>query len=128
MYIYDSDIDISRVSFLNNVSGNRSAYIIQAEIFRRNDEIYDYDKIVKKGFADLTRILNITPNNNSKFSSKFIKYSYPIPTIDREIFHNKIRKFYENFEVNLIGIYGNWEYTFSEQTYYNAFEFGKNEK
>lgn len=125
MYIYDQNIDISRVSLLNNVNGKDKEFLIQAEIFRRNDEKYNFELLVKKNVKHLKKILKISDDCILLKESKFIKYSYVVPTSDRKFNQNMIASFLQKNNVKPIGIYGNWEYTFSEQSYHNGYKEGE---
>lgn len=125
-YVYDEDIDISRVSLLHNVKGfEDSNPIIQAEIFRRNDENYDFDNIYKKGIDDLMKILDITPDQIQVVEPKKIEYSYVVSDINKREIVSKITKFLEKKCVKLIGLYGKWNYVWSDKAYENGYNDGK---
>jgi protoporphyrinogen oxidase len=124
-YIYDQDVDISRVSLLNNVSGSDGKTIIQAEIFRRNDESRDVQKLVDKGVKDLLKIFRSDSEDIVLAAHSLIEYTYPVPlkNTDKEV--NRLKDELRQLGIHTIGVYGNWDYTFSDLTYQNAYNYGK---
>ncbi len=125
-YIYDEDIDISRVSLLHNIRGIvDSNSIIQAEIFRRNDENYNLNNIVEKGVKDLIKILDISTEQIEIIEPKKIEYSYVISDKNKVEIVNKLIKYFECHDIKSIGLYGKWEYVWSDKAYENGFTDGK---
>lgn len=124
-YIYDENIDISRVSLLNNVRGVSKNLIVQAEIFRRNDELKDVQSLVTKGISDLLRIFKCNKNDIVSSSHLEVEHTYPVPLIDSPKVVSTLKTELENLEIYTFGVYGNWNYTFSDLTYKNAYEYGK---
>lgn len=124
-YIYDEHVDISRVSLLNNVSGSEDKTIIQAEIFRRNDESRDVQKLVDKGVKDLLKIFNCDTADIVLAEHSLIEYTYPVPLKNTPKEVNHLKDELKQLGIHTIGVYGNWDYTFSDLTYKNAYDYGK---
>lgn len=125
-YVYDKDIDISRISLLHNVKGiEDSNPIIQAEIFRRNDENYNMDSIVEKGVNDLMKIFDISRDQIEIVEPKKIEYSYVVSDENKTEIVNQLTKYFEGEGVKSIGLYGKWDYVWSDKAYENGYNDGK---
>ena len=124
-YIYDEQIDISRVSLLNNVKGSGDEIIVQAEIFRRNDEKWEVQNLVDKGVEDLLQIIGCDPVDVVLTAHSLIEYTYPVPLKNTSNEVRILKKDLRQLDIHTIGIYGNWNYTFSDLTYQNAYDYGK---
>lgn len=119
-YFYDSEIEASRMSILSNITRNKSKnYQGQIEIFRRNDENYSLDDLLtnSKKF-----IINFFKLKNEKdiliFFHKIYKYSYPVPLKSNKI--NIIHKWLNTKQIYPFGLYGNWKYMWSDESYMNG--------
>jgi protoporphyrinogen oxidase len=126
-YVYDEDMDISRVSIIDNLTSNRNKDTIafQVEIFRRCDENFDINKIAEKGLIDLCRILKISSNNIINHEVQFIKYAYVISDNNRFDSVKLIEKFYESNNVYGIGLFGRWNYVWSDAAFLSGVEMAK---
>ncbi len=98
-YIYDENIDISRVSLLNNVRGVFGNLIVQAEIFRRNDELKDVQSLVKKGISDLLRIFQCNEYDIVSSSHLEVEHTYPVPLIDTPKIISTLKNELENLGI-----------------------------
>ena len=123
-YVYDDDVDICRVSCIHNVRGGDTVRQVQAEIFRRNDEDRNIELLINKGVEDLARIMAFTNDEIISQSSSFIEYTYPVPLIGTGEIVETLKEELESLDIFSIGVYGNWDYTFSDLTFKNAYEFG----
>jgi protoporphyrinogen oxidase len=126
-YVYDKKFDISRVSIMNNLSGTSSSQHVglQLEIFRRNDEVFNVDELKVKAIKDIQVILNIKSDDIIDSEVNFIKFAYVISDHNCLESVRQIHKYYEGFDAHMIGIYGNWEYMWSDAAYYNGVSMAK---
>lgn len=125
-YVYDKDIDISRISLLHNIKGMEDSNpLIQAEVFRRNDENFNMDSIVEKGVNDLMEIFDISKEQIVILEPKKIEYSYVVSDKNKIEIVNKLKNYFEDQGVKLIGLYGKWEYVWSDKAYENGYKDGK---
>ena len=120
------EIDVSRMSIINNLNQSKNLsdfYIVQMEVFRRNDEKINYEKIDKNIKNHLLTFFKI--NNNDIFFQKriFINKAYPIPLIGVEEKRLKILKYLEDHNIYQIGLYGKWKYIWSDQSFLDGYNF-----
>ncbi len=123
-YFYDEQVDVSRMSILNNLNQNYNKddyYLIQMEVFRRNDEKIDtssMDQNVKKHLLDFFKI----KENQIFFEKKIIiDKAYPIPLIDTEEIRLKVINYLRERDVHQIGLYGKWKYMWSDQSFLDGY-------
>tara|TARA_B100001057_G_scaffold414375_1_gene431438 strand:- start:1059 stop:2318 length:1260 start_codon:yes stop_codon:yes gene_type:complete len=123
-YFYDEKIDVSRMSILNNFNQNDNIdeyYLIQMEVFRRNDEKVDtlgMDQNVKDHLLDFFKI----KENQIFFEKKIvIEKAYPIPLINTEKIRLKIIDYLKENDIYQIGLYGKWKYMWSDQSFLDGF-------
>ena len=125
-YFYDMEIDVSRMSIINNLNQSKNLndfYIVQMEVFRRNDEKINYEKIDENIKNHLLTFFKI--NNNDIFFQKriFINKAYPIPLIGVEEKRLRILKYLEDHNIYQIGLYGKWKYIWSDQSFLDGYNF-----
>lgn len=120
-YIYDSDIDVSRVKVTSNVAPDsvpRGTTVLQTELFVRDDETFDVERQKEKAVRDMARILGFDPSRDVQSVSHIIvKHAYPIPTIDRHERTERIIAWYEQRGIYPAGLFGRWKYMWSDQAF-----------
>ena len=125
-YFYDKDIECSRMSILNNINqeiNNDDFYLVQLEVFRRNDEKYCMEKIKLNVKRNLKKFFKIK-DNDIFFEFFFqIEKAYPIPLIDTEKYRKLIISYLKKHHIFPMGLYGNWKYMWSDQSFYNGYDF-----
>lgn len=119
-YFYDRSIECSRMSILSNIRGLKNKnYIGQIEIFRRNDEIIDLEKL---SFNAQNTIIKYFKLKSSKeiinFSSKVINYAYPIPLKKNDV--NTVINWLKGNNIVSFGLYGTWDFMWSDEAYNNG--------
>lgn len=125
-YFYDEDIDVSRMSIINNFNQSENQddfYIVQMEVFRRNDEKLDehsIDKNVKNHLINFFKIERKDIYFENKF---FVEKAYPVPIIGIEEKRLKIIEYLKNHNIYQIGLYGKWKYMWSDQSYLDGYNF-----
>ncbi len=125
-YFYDDDIDVSRMSIINNFnqSENRDDYyIVQMEVFRRNDESieeFSIDTNVKNHLINFFKIEKKDIYFENKF---FVEKAYPVPIIGVEEKRLKIIEYLKNHNIYQIGLYGKWKYMWSDQSFLDGYNF-----
>ena len=123
-YFYDLDIPISRMSILNNFSSNKEDhYFIQGEVFYRNDEIIDIEAYDKKTRNHIIKFFKLDSENEIIFEQKkLIDKAYPVPLIGDIEKIDIIKKWLNENNIFPIGLYGNWKFMWSDQTFNNGKE------
>ncbi|MCB1071107.1 MAG: FAD-dependent oxidoreductase [Kiritimatiellae bacterium] len=120
-YIYDADIDVSRVKVLSNLipeSLPPGKSVLQTEVFRRDDEAYDLEAIKKKAVVDLGRIMGFDPEQDVESVSHVeVSHAYTIPTLGRQAAVDRITAWLEGIGIIPAGLYGKWKYVWSDQAY-----------
>ena len=124
-YFYDKAIPISRMSILSNFNQQKQKnyYNVQAEVFYRNDEKIDFSDYDSKTRDHVIKFFNLKNNEDLIFEKKiFVEKAYPIPLIgDREKINDTIHWLRQN-NIYPIGLYGNWKFMWSDQTFLNGKE------
>lgn len=121
-YIYDKKIPISRVSIINNLINVKSNKLaIQLEIFndKKKDDIkYNYKRIIKK----FLETINLDIDSLIDYEIKKIKYAYIISDNKKEKRVKRIKKYLSNYNFYPFGLYGDWKYYWTDQSYYKGQE------
>lgn len=123
-YFYDLDIPISRMSILNNFKNNNDDYyLVQAEVFVRSDELIDISKCDKLTKNHIIKFFNLQNTKDVMFEKKIIiEKAYPIPLIGQKEKINLVKNWLENNSIYQVGLYANWEFMWSDQSFYNGKE------
>lgn len=122
-YVYDQDIEFSRVMNISKLQGApRNKTALQFETFRRCDEQYNIFELQKKIEKDICTLLGSKKEDLKIFHQK-IEYSYVVPTHGIREQVDKIKNNLQRFNVYLIGLYGNWEYVWSDAAFMQGFNF-----
>lgn len=120
-YIYDSDIDVSRVKVMSNITPSGcppDTTVLQTEIFRRDDETVDEGRLAHKAIADLGRILGFSPERDVRASATVhASHAYPIPTLGRRQTVEMIVEWLASLGIETAGLYGRWKYLWSDQAF-----------
>ena len=126
-YVYDETTDIARVSIIDNLTSinNKDTIAFQVEIFRRNDEDYNVNEISIKGIRDLCQILKINEDAILDYETMFIKYAYVISDMRRAINVKLIEDYYESNKVFGVGLYGRWNYVWSDVAFQSGVDMAK---
>lgn len=130
-YIYDTAIDVSRVKVMSNVTPKgcpAGTTVLQAEIFRRDDEELDESVLARKAVADLARLLNFEPDRDVRAMGTVIApHAYPIPLLRRAANVEAISDWFAKHGVITAGLYGRWKYLWSDQAYHAGVEAARSE-
>ncbi len=120
-YIYDSDIDVSRVKVMSNVipgSLPPGKTVLQTEIFRRDDESLAVEPLKWKAVEDMGRILGFDPDRDvGRVDHIMVSHSYTIPTLGRQAAVDRLSRWLESKDIITAGLYGKWKYVWSDQAY-----------
>ncbi|HMO50429.1 MAG TPA: FAD-dependent oxidoreductase [Kiritimatiellia bacterium] len=120
-YIYDPEIDVSRVKVLSNLipgSLPPETTVLQTEIFRRDDEVMDHEKLKRKAVMDLGRMLGFDPDRDVRSVDHIeVSHAYTIPTLGRQAAVDRIAEWLETKGIITAGLYGKWKYVWSDQAY-----------
>lgn len=120
-YIYDSEIDISRVKVMSNLipdSVPPGTTVLQTEIFRRDDEAFDVPAMKKQAVKDMARLLGFDPDQNvAMVDHVVVSHAYPIPTLGRQEAVDRILAWLQSLGIESIGLYGRWKYCWSDQAF-----------
>ena len=120
-YIYDPEIEVSRVKVMSNVLEGRmppDQTVLQAEIFRRDDEVFDIERLKRAAVADLGRMLGFDAERDVISVHHVVcSHAYTIPTLGRQAAVDRIRAWLEENGIVTTGLYGLWKYVWSDQAY-----------
>jgi protoporphyrinogen oxidase len=124
-YIYDSDIDVSRVKVMSNLipgSLPEGKTVLQTEIFRRDDEEMPVESLKRKAVEDMGRILGFGEEDLEMVDHVYVSHSYTIPTLGRQAAVDRICGWLEEQGIVTAGLYGKWKYVWSDQAYASGVE------
>lgn len=124
-YIYDRDIDVSRVKVLSNLipdSLPSGKTVLQTEIFRRDDEAVPVEELKRKAVKDMGRILGFTERDVDFVDHVYVSHAYTIPTLGRQAAVDRISGWLESKGIVTAGLYGKWKYVWSDQAYQGGVE------
>lgn len=120
-YIYDADIDVSRVKVMSNLipeSMPSGRTVLQTEVFRRDDETFDIEVLRNKAVEDMGRILGFDPDADvESVSTLHASHAYPIPMLGRAQAVDDITSWLETQGIYSAGLCGRWKYVWSNQAY-----------
>jgi len=120
-YVYDPDVEISRVKVLSNIipaTLPEGTTVLQTEIFRRDDEVFNVESLKRKAVQELARMLNFDPDRDVQSVSHVIaSHAYTIPTLGRQAAVDRISEWLESKNIITAGLYGTWKYVWSDQAY-----------
>ena len=127
-YIYDEDIAVSRVTNISKVAGSSTEGVaLQFETFRRNDEVYDLKEVLVDIVAGVKKLIG-RDVLDSEVTHKFVRYSYVVPCLDTEMSRMDIIKYLSDNGVLSCGLYGLWNYVWSDSAYRTGVELANNQE
>lgn len=120
-YIYDPDIEVSRVKVMSNVirdSVPEGTTVLQTEIFRRDDESYGLSSVTNRAVEQLGTMLGFDPQRDLRYVGQIeVSHSYTIPTLGRQAAVDRITDWLAGQGIDTAGLYGRWKYVWSDQAY-----------
>jgi protoporphyrinogen oxidase len=119
-YIYDDDIDASRVTIMSNLAPTREAARqtwLQAEVFRRADERFNVDAVVEQTVRDLARLFDFHPSELRWAAPNHVPHAYVISDRDRASLVEGILDWLRVREIIGMGLYGTWRYMWSDAAF-----------
>jgi protoporphyrinogen oxidase len=120
-YVYDQDIDISRVSVPSNLapqSFEGAATALQLEIFRRDDEPMEVDRLVERAVTQTARILGFDAATELRHVGHIrVPRAYILADHHRAAAVEEIIQWMEERDICPMGLYGRWRYMWSDQAY-----------
>lgn len=117
-YVYDPEIDVSRVSFPFSLSGERNGRTaIQAEIFVPGDARPDENALREQAVADLGRLLEFSPADVSAAEIQVYPASYVVSDLERAAAVRHVREWLRGRGIETVGLFGAWEYVWSDRAF-----------
>lgn len=120
-YVYDPDIEISRVKVMSNVipaTMPAGKTVLQTEIFRRDDETFDPAGLKKKAVEEMGKMLGFDPEKDVALVDHIVvSHAYTIPTLGRQAAVDRICAWLEGQGIVSAGLYGKWKYVWSDQAF-----------
>ena len=117
-YVYDPDIDVSRVSFPFSLSGERNGRTaIQAEIFLPPVARPDEAALMEKALADLGRLLKFPASAVLAAEIRAYPLSYVVSDLARAAAVRHVRDWLRGRGIETAGLFGNWEYVWSDRAF-----------
>lgn len=114
-YVYDEDIDVSRVFNVSKASGSVKKLVLQCETYRRSDEAYIEADIERNMLMGMRKIFGDTQVKPLLFHKT--EYAYIVPLDLNSDVVLSVSNYLEEFDVTPAGLYGLWRYRWSDQTY-----------
>ena len=124
-YFYDKNIEASRMTLLSNIkSSSEKYYIGQIEVFRRNDEKFSQKQIKKNVLWTINKFFKLKKKTDIIFfKPNIVEFGYPVPLIDNN--EDKIINWLKRNDIISFGLYGTWEFMWTDESYLNGKLFGK---
>ena len=125
-YFYDEDLEVSRMSILNNLNqkcNKDDFYIVQMEVFRRNDEKIDIDNINQNVKEHLLNFFNINESDIFFEEKILIDKAYPIPLLNSENIRLHTINYLKQYDIYQMGLYGKWKYMWSDQSFLDGLNY-----
>ena len=125
-YIYDQDIDVSRVKVNSNVAPRsvppgRTA--LQCEIFRRTDEPMPVEELTDKAIGDMARLLGFDPATELRAHKAVpVSHAYVISDLQRVAAVDTIIPWLEARGIYPMGLFGRWKFIWSDAAYQSGEE------
>ncbi len=127
-YIYDAEVEVSRVKVLSNVIPGglpEGVTVLQTEIFRRDDETFDVEALKRGAVLDLARLLGFDPVRDViSVDHVVVSHAYTIPTLGRQAAVDRIVGWLDTKQIETAGLYGRWKYIWSDQAFQAGVEAG----
>ena len=119
-YIYDEDIMAARVNSPSRksvVNAPKNCSSLQFEIYHSQEEEIEESKIIDNVKYALKKMELCEEQDILFMDYRLLEYGNVIFTKGMEEKRNRIREYYEQYGVDLIGRFGEWEYFWSDQSY-----------
>jgi protoporphyrinogen oxidase len=119
-YIYDQEIDASRVSVVSNLGNERAAAektALQAEIFRRADEPLNVAQMVENTIVHLTKALGFTREEIETVKPVLVPHAYIISDLNRERAAQHIHQWLLAYGIHCVGLLGKWKFIWSDAAF-----------
>ena len=117
-YVYDPDIEISRVSFPFSLSGEQNGNTaIQAEIFLPQSARPNEAALLEKAVADLGRLLKFPASAVRAAEIRFYPHSYVVSDLERAAAVRHVRDWLRGRGIETTGLFGAWEYVWSDRAF-----------
>jgi protoporphyrinogen oxidase len=119
-YVYDPDIEAARVSVPTNLApgslpDGRTA--LQAEVFRRDDEPMPIAALVERTVAQLGRLLHFGGSDIRVIGHHHVPRAYILSDRNRGPAVAALRSWFEERGVYTMGLYGRWQYVWSDEAF-----------
>ncbi|QGJ69060.1 Hypothetical protein PBC10988_7250 [Planctomycetales bacterium 10988] len=125
-YIYDPEVEFSRVSVPSNLSPVALAEgktALQAEIFRRDDEDLNIDELVEHAVQQLSKMLNFRVIEDiQSINHIFVPRAYILSDHQRATAVSEITAWLKQFNIITMGLYGRWNYIWSDVAFHQGQE------
>jgi protoporphyrinogen oxidase len=120
-YIYDTDIDTSRVSVPSNLAEDpRPLSAFQAELFRRDDEKLDpatLQALGEKAALELTGLLGIAKTDILDIKTTLVPFGYVVPCLGHARAAAHVLEWLQQQNIEAAGLHGRWKYVWSDAAY-----------
>ena len=119
-YIYDSEIEASRVSVVSNLgqeSATAQKTALQAEIFRRSDESVDVDQLVENTIEHLTKALGFTRREIETVKPVMVPHAYIVSDLQRAAAVEHIHDWLHSQGIHCTGLLGKWKFIWSDAAF-----------
>jgi protoporphyrinogen oxidase len=120
-YFYDEDLEFSRAMNMSKVQDIVGKSAFQFETFRRNDEKFVFEDVCLRIEGDVSRFLD-RPKNVLNFKHLFVEFAYVVPTIGIQEIVVRDIKALKNIGITTIGLYGKWNYVWSDAAFMQGFK------
>lgn len=128
-YVYDQDIDVSRVKVNSNVApqsvpAGRTA--LQCEIFRRMDEPLPVEELADKAVRDMGKLLGFDPERDVRVMQPvLIPHAYVVSDLHRADAVDILIPWLEAQDIYPMGLFGRWKFIWSDAAYQSGSDLGR---
>jgi len=122
-YIYDQEVDASRVSVVSNLGNEPAAAektALQAEIFRRADEPLNVDQMVENTIVHLTKALGFTRQEIETVKPVLVPHAYIISDLNRARAVQHINEWLLACGIHCTGLLGKWRFIWSDAAFHDG--------
>ena len=117
-YVYDPDIEISRVSFPFSLSGEPGGRVaIQAEVFAPGEARPGEEGVRDRAVADLGRLLQFPAREVAAAEVRVQPVSYVVSDLNRAAAAAHVRAWLRERGIETAGLFGDWAYIWSDRAF-----------
>jgi protoporphyrinogen oxidase len=119
-YIYDEEIEASRVSVASNLGNEPAAAektALQAEIFRRDDEQVNVEQLVENTIEHLTKALGFSREEIETVKPVLVPHAYIISDLRRAGAVQHIHEWLAGQGIHCTGLLGKWRFIWSDAAF-----------